>query len=105
MGGINIHSALQVGFMLRALLSRYHAVVQEFCLGCHPLSKASLQTVVDQFVNYDKDLFLGPVNKNGKVARTPSANVAGSGHSNARMHMRLWPASFSTITLGTGKRH
>jgi hypothetical protein len=27
MGGIGINSALQVGFMLRALLSRYHAVV------------------------------------------------------------------------------
>jgi len=41
MGGIGIGSALQVGFMLRALLSRYHAVVQEFCLCRHSLSDAS----------------------------------------------------------------
>ena len=80
MGGITIDSALQVGFMLRALLSRYHAVVQEFRLGRHPLTTATLQTVVDQCVNYDKDPFLGPVGKDGKLARqSPSANAAGAG--------------------------
>ncbi len=68
MGGIGIDSALQVDFMLCALLHRYHAVVQEFCLGRHTLSKASLQTVANQCVNYDKDPFLGPVGKDGKVA-------------------------------------
>jgi hypothetical protein len=67
MGGIFIDSALQVGFMLCALLDRYHAVVQEFCLGRHPLNEASLQTVVDQCVNFDKDPFLGPMGKDGKV--------------------------------------
>ncbi len=51
MGGIYINSALQVGFMLRTLLSHYHAVIQEFCLGRQPLWEASLQTVVDQCVN------------------------------------------------------
>jgi hypothetical protein len=81
MGGINIDSALQVGFMLRALLSHYHAVVKEFCIGCHPLLEASLQTIVDQCINYNKVPFLGPVGKNGKVARIPSVNVAGSGPS------------------------
>ena len=60
-GGIGIDSVLQVGFMLRALLSRYHAVVQECCLGCHSLSDASLQTVVEQCTNYDKDPWKGPV--------------------------------------------
>jgi hypothetical protein len=75
LGGISIDSALQVGFMLCALLGRYHVVVQEFCLGRHPLNEASLQTVVDQCVNFDKDLFLGPMGKDGKVAQNPSANA------------------------------
>ncbi len=78
LGGISIDSALQVSFMLRALLGRYHAVVQEFRLGRHPLTKASLQTVVDQCVNFDKDPFLGPVSKDGKVVRNASANAAGA---------------------------
>ncbi len=51
-------------------------VVQEFCLGRYPLIEASLQTVVDQCVNFDKDLFLGPVGKDGKVVQNPSANAA-----------------------------
>ena len=46
LGGIPIDLAHQVGFMLRALLGQYHAVVQEFCLGRHPLSEATLQTVL-----------------------------------------------------------
>ncbi len=36
-------------------------MVQDFCLGHHHLSKASLQTVVDQCINFDKDPFLGPM--------------------------------------------
>ena len=55
MGGISIDSALHVGFMLGALLHPYHTVVQEFRFGRHSLSKASLQTVVEQCTNYDKD--------------------------------------------------
>jgi hypothetical protein len=51
-------------------------VVQEFCLGRFPIIEASLQTVVDQCVNFDKDLFLGPVGKDGKVVQNPSANAA-----------------------------
>ena len=51
MGGIWIDSALQVGFMLHALLHRYHAMVQEFRLGRHSLTEASLQTVVEQCTN------------------------------------------------------
>ena len=79
MGGISIDSALQVGFMLRALLHRYQAVVQEFRLGRHSLSAASLQTVVEQCTNYDKDPWKGQVGKDGKVPRsTLSANAAGS---------------------------
>ena len=61
MGGIGINSALQAGFMLRALLSRYHAVVQEFRLGRHSLSDVSLQTVVKQCINYNEDLWKGPI--------------------------------------------
>jgi hypothetical protein len=82
-GGITIDSALQVGFMVHSLLSRYHAVVQKFRLGRHPLSEASLQTVVDQCVNYNKDLFLHPVGKDGKIVRTPSANAATGDGENA----------------------
>ena len=79
MGGIGIDLALQVGFMLRALLSRYHAVVQELRLGRHALSDASLQTVVEQCTNYEKDPWKGPVGPNGKVPKgTSSANVAGA---------------------------
>jgi hypothetical protein len=83
MGGIGIDSALQVGFMLRALLTRYQAVVQEFRLGRHSLTEASLQTVVDQCTNYDKDPWQGPVDKTGKVTRTtPSANTVGTDNEN-----------------------
>ena len=54
-GGIGIDSALQMGFMLRALLSWYQAVVQECCLGRHSLTEASLQTIIKQCTNYDKE--------------------------------------------------
>ncbi len=76
MGGININSALQIGFMLQALLSKYQAVVQEICLQRHTLTKASLQTIVKQCTNYDKDPWKGPVGWDGKPARTSSANAA-----------------------------
>jgi hypothetical protein len=75
LGGISIDSGLQVSFMLCALLGCYHAVVQEFCLSRHPLNEASLQTVVDQSVNFDKDLFLGPMDKDGNVVQNPLANA------------------------------
>ena len=80
MGGITIDSPLQVGFMLRALLNHYQAVVQEFCLGRHSLTSASLQTVVDQCTNYDKDPWKGPVGRDGKPAPRgpPSASAAGA---------------------------
>jgi hypothetical protein len=48
MAGIFIDLSLQVGFMLCSRCSAYQAVVQEFHLGCHSLSTASLQTVVEQ---------------------------------------------------------
>ena len=79
MGDIGIDSALQVGSMLHALLSRYHAVVQEFCLGCHSLSYVSLQTVVEQCTNYDKDPWKSPAGCNGRAPKgTPSANTTGT---------------------------
>jgi hypothetical protein len=78
MGGINIDSAIQVGFMLRWLLAKYQAVIQEFCLGRHALTEVTLQTVVEQCNNYDKDPWKGPIGKDGKPARTPSANTAGT---------------------------
>ncbi len=80
MGGISIDSALQVGFMLCALLHQYQAMVQEFHLGCHSLTEASLQTVAEQCTNYNKDPWKGPVGKDGKPipSGTPSANAAGT---------------------------
>ena len=84
MGGISINSALQVGIMIRALLHRYQAVVQEFCLCRHSLSEASLQTVVEHCTNYDKDPWKGPVGKDGKLPPRgpPSANAAGTDSKN-----------------------
>ncbi len=65
--------------MLRTLLSRYHAVVQEFCLGHHSLSDLSLQTVVKQCINYNKDPWKSPVGRDGKVPKgTPLAYTAGA---------------------------
>jgi hypothetical protein len=78
MGGISIDSAVQVGFMLCALLSCYQAVVQEFCLGRHLLTAANLQTVIEQCINYDKGPQAGPVGKDCKVPKSPSANTAGT---------------------------
>jgi hypothetical protein len=63
--------------MLRALQSRYHGVVQVFCLGCHSLPSSTLQSVVDQCMAYNKDPWKGLVGKDGK-AWTPSANMAGA---------------------------
>jgi hypothetical protein len=82
MGGISIDSALQVGFMLHTLLSRYQAVIQEFRVGHHSLTAATLQTVVKQCINFDKGPWLGPVSKDGKVPRSPSANAAGTNSGN-----------------------
>jgi hypothetical protein len=65
--------------MLCTLRSAYQAVVQEFCLGCHSLSIASLQMVVEQCVLYDKDPWKGPVGRGRKPVRNPSANTADSG--------------------------
>ena len=66
MGGVLVDSALQVGFMLRALCSTYHGVVQDFRLGRHSLSSATLQSVVEQCMAYDKDPWKGPIGKDGK---------------------------------------
>ena len=94
MGGIAIDQALQVGFMLRALLSSYHGVVQNFRLGRHSLSTVTLQTVVDQCVAYDKDLWKGPVNKTGKPIHTPSANAAGTSGDKANPYEAMALCSF-----------
>jgi hypothetical protein len=46
MGGVDIRSALQVGFVLRALLSQYSIVVTDFHLGHHSL----MSTIVNHCV-------------------------------------------------------
>jgi hypothetical protein len=68
LGGITINPALQVGFMLRALLSQYHGVIQDSHLGCYSLPSSTLQSVVDQCTAYNKDPWKGPVGKDGKPA-------------------------------------
>jgi hypothetical protein len=78
MGGVNIDPPLQVGFMLCSLHSTYHGVVEDFKLGHHSLTTASLQTIVDQCTSYNKDLWKGHVSKDGKVSCNPSANAAGA---------------------------
>ena len=96
MGGIGIDSTLQVGFMLRALLHRYQAVVQEFCLGRHSLTEASLQTVVDQCTNYDKDPWKGPVGKDGKPpCGNSSANATAGTDSHTDPYDSLASKSFN----------
>ncbi len=80
MGGISINASLQVGFMLRSLCSAYQAIIQEFHLGRHSLSTASLQMVVEQCVSYDKDPWNGPVGRDGKPVHHPSAYTADSGN-------------------------
>ncbi len=59
-------------------LAPYQGVVQDFLLGHHSLSSATLQSVVDQCVAYGKDPWKGPVNKSGKPACNPSANTTGA---------------------------
>jgi hypothetical protein len=78
MGDAIIDPPLQVALMLRSLLSTYHGVVEGFKPGCHSLTTALLQTVVDQCTSYDKDQWKGPVGKDGKPSRSPSANAAGT---------------------------
>ena len=65
MGGVHIDSALQVGFMLCALRSTYHRVVQDFFLGRHSLSSITLQSVVKQCMAYNKDPWKGLIRKMG----------------------------------------
>ncbi len=85
MGGINIDSALQVGFMQCSLLAKYQAVSQELCLGCHALTDVSLQMVVRYILTenfkymlwFIADYWGFPVTNialqgEGGVARTPS---------------------------------
>jgi hypothetical protein len=78
LGGVAIDPALQVGFMLRALLSQYHGIVQDFCLGHHSLTSSTLQSIVNQCTAYKKDPWKGPVGKDSKPAQTPSANAVGA---------------------------
>ncbi len=90
--------------MLCTLLGCYHAVVQEFCLGRHPLNEASLQSVVDQCVNFDKDPFLGPVGKDGKVARNPLANAAGAAPGDGKNVYEALTAKSCKYHLGCWKK-
>jgi hypothetical protein len=90
--------------MLCALLGRYHAVVQKFCLGRHPLNEASLQTVMDQCVNFDKDPFLGPVGKDGQVVQTPSVNAASTAPGDGKNVYEALAAKSFNYHLGRWKK-
>jgi hypothetical protein len=68
MRGMDIASALQVGFMLRAFLSCYNAVVADFWLGRHSLTSATLQTVIEYCTSFDKDPWTGPIGHDGRPA-------------------------------------
>ncbi len=94
MGGVAIDLALQVGFMLRALRTTYQGVVQDFRLGRHSLASATLQSVVEQCMSYDKDPWKGPVGKDGKPARTPSANAAGASGNKSNPYEVMASCSF-----------
>jgi hypothetical protein len=76
---MDIASSLQVGFMLRALLSCYSAVVTDFCLGRHLLTSTTLQTVIEHCKAFDKDPWTGPVSCDGRPVRAPLANTASAG--------------------------
>jgi hypothetical protein len=105
LGGIGIDSALQVGFMLRTLSGHYHLVVEEFCLGRHPLSKASLETVVDQCVNFDKDTRSSALS--ARLARLSGTRLQMQREPPleiARMHTKPLQLSCSTTILAAGRR-
>ena len=65
--------------MLCTFQSTYHRVVQDFRLGRHSFSSATLQSVVEQYMAYNKDPWKGRIGKDGKPVRSPSANAAGAG--------------------------
>jgi hypothetical protein len=78
MRGVDIGSALQAGFMLRSLLSRYSTVVTDYQLGCHSLTSATLQSVVEHCTAFDKNPWTGPVGHNGCPVCSPLVNTAGA---------------------------
>jgi hypothetical protein len=92
--GVAINSALQVGFMLRSILSQYHVVVQDFHLGCHSLASVTLQSVMEQCMASDKDPWKGPVGKDGKPVRTPSAYATGASGNSSNPYESLTMCSF-----------
>ena len=79
-------------------------MVQEFCLGRQSLTDASLQTVMEQSTNYDKDPWKGPVGKDGKalVRGNPLANTTGADSGDP--YKALGGKSLSIITLAVGRR-
>jgi hypothetical protein len=83
-GGLNIEPPLQVGFMLRSLLSTYHRVVNDFKLGCHSFTTALLQIVVDQALLRIRTHGRGP---SARMANTSAAN-----QQMQRVHQRPPPA-------------
>jgi hypothetical protein len=79
-------------------------VIKEFCVGRHSLTKATLQTVVKQSINFDKDPWSGPVGKDGKAPCSPLANAAGTNSGDGENAYKALANSLSTTTLDDGRR-
>jgi hypothetical protein len=109
MGGMDIGSALQVGFMLRSLLSCYSAVVTDYWLGCHSLRSVTLQSVVEHCTAFNKDPWIGPVGRDSCPACSPLTNTAGASpgepsatydvmeHVSFNYHLPCWCKSLSNL--------
>ena len=86
--------------MLLSLLAKYQAVVQEFRLGRHALTDTSLQTVVEQCNNYDKDVRVRLV----KMASLHALLLPTPLGLTPKTSTRLCLASLSITTSANGRR-
>ena len=64
--------------MLWALVQKLSGIVNEFCVGHHSLTTATLETIIKQYLHYDNDHF-HVAGKNGKAPRTLSTNTDNMG--------------------------
>jgi hypothetical protein len=78
MRGVDIGLALQVGFMLRSLLSCYSTVVTDYWLGRHLLMSATLKSAIKHCTAFNKDPWTGPICRNGHPVHSLLANTPGA---------------------------
>ncbi len=79
----------------------------DFCLGCHSLTSATLQTIVEHCTSYDKDHWTGTIGRDRRPTRSPLANSASPNPSNIpaayeameqvsfNYHLSGWRSNFS----------